>query len=96
MPSTEDRYRDDFEIESRSTDENKPSPINSKPSVSFLSILISLILLCLALLLCNVTLYTQNQRLKLAANDDGFSKSQYIILSHHRPDLTHFISWHIC
>lgn len=75
MSSAEDRYRDEFEVESFSTDENKSSSITLKPSISFLSVPFSLVILCLVLLICNVTLYTQNQQLKLAANDDGFSKS---------------------
>lgn len=75
MSSTEDQYRDDFEVESLSTDETKPSPRTAKPLISFLSVPFSLVILCLALLICNVTLYKQNQQLKLAAKDDGFSKS---------------------
>jgi Mycotoxin biosynthesis protein UstYa len=86
MASTDDRYRDDFEVESLSTDENKPS-------VSFFSVLISLITFCLVLLICNVTLYTQNQRLKLATNDGGFSKSLYTFFFFHQaPRLTALIA----
>lgn len=56
----------------------KSAPIFLRPA--------PLILLSLVLLACNVVQYTQVRRLKLAANDGGFSKSSisflYYILAH--------------
>ncbi|KAH8703314.1 hypothetical protein BGW36DRAFT_369138 [Talaromyces proteolyticus] len=72
MDSTEGRYRDNFDVISEPRSEKQPSSTTST-SISFLSIPISLVLVSLALLVCNVTLYTQNQRLRLAAKDDGFT-----------------------
>lgn len=59
------------------TDDRKhPSISNpSSNSVPFFLRPTSLMLLSLALIVCNVSLYTEIQRLKSATSDNGFSQS---------------------
>ena len=88
MASNENRYQDDLEVDSLHGDENKFPSRAPKLSISIFSVPFSLLVLCLALLICNVMLYTQNQQLKLAANDSGFSKSSYSIPFYKERSLT--------
>jgi len=59
------------------TDDRKHPPVSSPSSnsVPFFLRPTSLLLLSLALIVCNVSLYTEVQRLKSATSDNGFSQS---------------------
>lgn len=75
----ERQYHDSFDEESlktRSMDEGTQETTSYTPprSVPFFLRPTSLLLVCVALIICNVALYAQNRRLKLSADDQGFSQ----------------------